>query len=70
MKKFLLFVALAFSTNAWSIDDDVKNVIPNTSEFGSEETLETGILNDLIQKSVAEKQVTTAKPSYGFNISD
>lgn len=70
MKKFLLFVALAFSTNAWSIDDDVKNVIPNTSEFGSEETLETGILNDLIQKSVPEKPVTAAKPSYGFNISD
>jgi hypothetical protein len=70
MKKLFLIAAVLFSANTWAADNDDNNVIPSTSEFGDEETLTTGIINDLIQKNVAKKPAKSGKADYGFNLTD
>lgn len=70
MKKLFLIAAVLFSANTWAAGNDDNNVIPSTSEFGDEETLSTGIINDLIQQHTASKPETSGKPDYGFKLTD
>lgn len=60
MKK-LLFLSLAFVTNMAFAEIET-----DTNEFGNEETIETGILNEMLEKAIAADAAD--KVEYGGNV--
>ena len=70
MKKVLL-IALAFcATTAWAEVNVEPEEEKKESEFLSEERIETGILNNLLEKVTRVQKENENKPSYGRKVTD
>ncbi len=70
MRKFIIASMLLLASTAWAGNEDDSDVILPTSEFGDDESITTGLINDIVEQVVPKKEPTTEKKKYGFNITD
>lgn len=72
MKKVLCLAMAMVVTTAWAdvVTDVVTDadVIPSISEFGDEEIITTGILNELVSKAVSKQTDKGAAPKLGYKL--
>lgn len=70
IRKIILASMLLLASTAWAGNEGDSDVILPTSEFGDDESITTGLINDLVSQTFPKKEPTTEKRQYGFNISD